>query len=172
VSSVLKVDQIQNSNGTSGLTIDSNGVVSKSVVPAWRVSLTADDLRTATTKAVVPFDLTNSDADRCFLRGGVSMSGGTITVPKTGIYQVNANIRVDAVGAGYVILGIRINSDDSGKSEVYMIDGSPPSNYVTVNGHEIYSLEQGDTVEVFALSSSDTSWDIQHNSTFSGAMIG
>jgi hypothetical protein len=173
MTSIIKVDQIQNAAGTTGLTIDSDGVVSKSVVPAWRVSLTSDDLRTVTTDATVPFDLVDSVSDRCFLNGGVTISSGVITVPKDGIYQVNANIRVDAVGTGYVILSIRINNaGTSDKSEVYMIEGSPPSNYVTLNGHEVYKLEAGDNIRVTATSSSDTSWDVQSNSTFSGAMIG
>jgi hypothetical protein len=172
MTSIIKVDQIQNAAGTTGLTIDSDGVVSKSVVPAWRVSLTSDDLRTVTTAAAVPFDLVDSVSDLCFLNGGVTISSGVITVPKDGIYQVNANIRVDAVGTGYVILAIRINNESAAKSEVYMIEGSPPSNYVTVNGHEVYKLEAGDNIRVTAGSSADTSWDVQSNSSFSGAMIG
>jgi hypothetical protein len=172
MSSILKVDQIQNAAGTAGLTIDSNGVVSKSVVPAWRVGLSSDDLRTVTTPATVPFDITNSSANRCFLSGGITVSGGVVTVPADGLYQVNANIRVDAVGSGYFIVKVVINGSDSSASEVYIIDGAPASNYRTVTGAEVYSLEAGDTVEVTATTSADTSWDIQSNSTFSGVMIG
>lgn len=170
MSSILKVDQIQNAAGTAGLTIDSNGVVSKSVVLAWRVGLSSDDLRTITTKATVPWDKT--DIENCFLSGGVTISSGVITVPKSGLYQINANLRVDGVGSGYVIAKIVINSNDSGSRETYIIEGSPPSNYTTINGHDVFELAASDTVHVEVSTSADTSWDIQQNSSFSGVMIG
>ncbi len=170
MTSIIKVDQIQNVAGTTGLTIDSDGVVSKSVVPAWRVSLSSDDLRTVTTAATVPWDKT--DIENCFLNGGVTINSGVITVPKSGIYQINTNIRVDSLGTGYIIAKIIINSNDTGSRETYIIEGSPPSNYTTINGHDVFKLDASDTVHVDARTSADVSWDIQQNSSFSGAMIG
>lgn len=170
MTSILKVDQIQNAAGTTGLTIDSDGVVSKSVVPAWRVCLSSDDLRTATTSSIIPWDKT--DIENCFLSGGVTISSGVITIPKSGIYQINANIRIDSVGTGYVVGKIVINSDELGSRDTYFIEGSPPSNYTTINAHDVFELTASDTVHVQVGASADTSWDINFNSSFSGAMIG
>lgn len=173
MTSIIKVDQIQNAAGTAGLTIDSDGVISKSVVPAWRVVLSSDDIRTSTDGAPVPFDVVDNVADRAFINGGITISNGIITVLKDGIYQINANIRVDTIGSGYVIVNIRINNEASGtKAETYSIDGDPPTNYTTVNAHEVFKLVAGDNVRVTAGSSADTSWRVDSASSFSGAMIG
>jgi len=170
MTSIIKVDQIQNAAGTSGLSIDSNGVVTKSVVPAWRVSLTSDNLRTSTSQETIPFDKTT--VENCFLNGGVTISSGVITVPVSGIYQINANIRVDAVGTGYVVANIIVNDQTADSHDTYMLEGSPPSNYTTIHGVDIYKLQANDTIKVAAVTSADTSWDVQKNSTFSGTMIG
>ena len=170
MTSIIKVDNIQNSSGTSALSIDSSGVVTKSVVPAFRVGLTADQSNTATGAIQLVFNKSNSE--RCFLNGGVTMAGGIVTVPVGGIYQVNANIRVDAVGGGYIIVQVRINNESSGSADIYSISGTPASNYETLTATEVFKLEAGDNIRVITQTSTDTSYAVDATTKFSGTLVG
>jgi len=171
MTSIIKVDQIQNAAGTAGLTIDSDGVLSRSVIPAWRVGVEGDQSITTTSSVTIPFDETSS-SENCFLSGGCTLSGGIITVPKDGIYQINGNIRVDQIGSGYLICQIRINGATGGSSDTYAINGDPPTDYTTMNVHSIFKLQANDEVEIKIDTSSDASYHVDGGATFSGAMIG
>ena len=55
----LEVANIKDSTGTNtAMTINSNGVVNRSVIPAWRISLASSLSRTFTAQAVIGFDET------------------------------------------------------------------------------------------------------------------
>lgn len=170
MTSTLKVDQIQNSSGTSGLSIDSNGVVTKSVIPAWRVSRSATQSGLSNQTTVAQFDTTNGR--NCFIQGGCTLSSGVITVPVTGIYQINFNLRFDGVGSGYLVGRISINDETSSNLQTYAIAGSPSSSYENATGSDVYSLNANDTVRIYHTVSSDTSWSFHQFSTFSGHLIG
>jgi hypothetical protein len=166
----IKVDTIQNTSGTTGLTIDSTGRVSQSVVPSWRLSLTADQSFTVAAENTIEFD--KSSGDNCYLDGGCTLSSGAVTVPVAGLYIITNSMRFDSVGSGYAICRIRINNNTAGKSETYVIDGGPNANYDNLNMSEVFKLSAGDDVRITAGVSADTSWHIDQNSTFSGALIG
>jgi hypothetical protein len=166
----LKVDTIQNAAGTTAITIDSSGRVSRGVIPSWRLGLTADFNRTAASELEIPFD--QSSGDLCYLDGGCTMSGGIVTVPVAGLYIVTSVTRFDSVGTGYAVARIRINDSTAGSSETYSIAGSPSSNYDTLSMSQVYKLSADDNVRITIGTSADTSWSVDSNSTFSGALIG
>ena len=57
MASVLNVDQIKNASGTSAMTIDSSGRVSRSVIPAWRIGLSGNQtISQGSSLADVTFD--------------------------------------------------------------------------------------------------------------------
>ena len=170
MTSTLKVDQIQNSSGTSGLSIDSNGVVTKSVIPAWRVTRSATQSGLSNSTSVVQFDTISGR--NCFIQGGCTLSSGVITVPVTGIYQVNFNLRFDGVGTGYLVGRISINNQTTSNTQTYVISGSPSSNYENASGSDVFSLNANDTVRIYYTVSSDGSWSLHQYCTFSGHLIG
>ena len=165
----LEVANIKDSTGTNtAMTINSNGVVNRSVIPAWRISLASSESRTATTQNVIGFDETTGND--FFLQGGCTLSSGTITVPVTGIYHVTANIRVDSIGSGFVTVRIRKNAQNAGAT--YTIYGTASVLYQTYTPSETFSLSANDTIQVTASSSVDTAWTVNGTSTFSGHLVG
>jgi len=170
MSSIIKVDTIQNAAGTTGLTIDSNGVVSKGVVPSWRVSRSTTQTVSSATVVEVTWD-TYSDGNG-YLDGGCTLSSGIITVPVAGLYLITSSLRIDAIGSGYIIGRIEINDQTGGREDTYVIDGGPNSSYDNLILSDIFKLSANDNVRITVGASTDTSWEIDINSTFSGSLIG
>ena len=174
MTSVLKVDNIQNSSGTSAIALDSNGVVTRPVVPAWRLTAIHDD-RTTTVGAYAQWNSATDGAsahNRRFLLGGCTLAsnGLRVTVPVTGLYQVQANIRVDEIGSGYVYCTINVN--DSTVSDTYAIEGTASTTYQTMTLTDVLYIRANDTVSIYVKSQSDSSWEVDANSSFSGVLIG
>ena len=174
MTSILKVDTIQNTGGTTGLTIDSSGRVTRPVIPAWRLCLSA--LQNITTAGGSGTDVAFDDSSAGnfgFLQGGCTLSSGVITVPVTGLYQVNATLRFDDIGSGYIIMRILKNNGQSNKQELYVINGSPSTSYETLSGGDVLSCTANDTIRISAMASADTSWHLDPNGCkFSGYLIG
>jgi hypothetical protein len=173
MTSVLKVDNIQNSSGTDALSIDSNGVVTKSVVPAWRLGVTETSY-TATGKQDLPIDTsTSSDINSdnsTFMTGGVTASGAEITVPVTGFYQVNYVCRLDLVGSGNMACQIAVNGTTSG--ELSAIVDDPSGSNETLTLAQVVYLQADDTIKFTFTVSADTSYHVENNSMISGILIG
>ena len=171
MASEIGVQTIQHTNGTDAMTIDSSGRVQMPVVPAWRVGLTSTQTSTTSgSDVLVVFD--ESASDNCFLQGSVALSSGIITVPVAGVYQVNLVCRIDSIGSGYLIAKIKRNNVDSGNSDTYIISGSPSSNYENLTGSDIFKCDANDTFRVTVYSDSDTNWNMNNNTVFSGHLVG
>ena len=170
MTSVIKVDNIQNSTGTAALSIDSSGRVTMPTVPAWRVSISANQSVSSAGYTQVQLDLTSTE--NCFLNGGVTISSYEVVAPVTGIYAVNSFVRVDGIGSGYVQLGILVNGVRSGVSDTFVINGSPPSSYVTLSGSDVFSVTANDTFKLELFSSADQAYSINGNTVFSGHLVG
>lgn len=167
----LNVGTIKEATGTTtAMTIDTSGRVTTPVVPAWRVSLSANQSVSSTGYTQVQLDVTNTE--NCFLNGGVTISSYEVVAPITGIYAVNSYVRVDSLGTGFVQLGILVNGVRSGVSDTYVIDGSPPSNYVTLSASDVFSVTANDTFRLEVFTSNDNSYTIQGNTVFSGHLVG
>ena len=172
MASEIGVQTIQHTNGTDAITIDSNGVVKRSVVPAWRLSVTQTDY-TSTGFKDLPID-TSTDAltenNARFLNGGVTVSGNVITVPVSGFYQLNYTARVDVVGSGYLQIELRVN-DVSSRSLSSVVD-DPSATFETLHISEVQYLEANDELHYYVYVSSDTSYHIENNSMISGFLVG
>jgi len=171
--SEILVNEIKHRNGTSAMTINSDGTINRSVLPAWRVSLVNDmtGLGSNTLYAITFDDISNTTRN-LFIQGGCTISSGVVTVPVSGIYQINANIRVDDISSGYANMKIEINSSSTSNTTTYSIEGTPSGSYQTISAHSIFKLDANDTVRITMYSSSDGSWQVQDYSSFSGALIG
>ena len=168
---IIKVDTIQNNGGTTGLTIDSSGRVTRNVVPAFRIGRTSDQSSTTTgSEVTVLFD--DFDSDNCFIQGGMSLSSGVVTAPIAGLYQFNMNLRINNIGSGFIIGKIVINNEVSNNKEVYIIDGNPASDYTNLPGSEVFKLQANDNVRFQIYSQADNNYNISLNSSASGVFIG
>jgi|11BtaG_2_1085332.scaffolds.fasta_scaffold69223_2 hypothetical protein len=174
MASTLKVNTIAHSGGTTALTVDSTGRVLQPTKPAFRIARSSSSAQTTAggTGIICPFDVISDDSQNCFNQGGFTFSGGVVTVPVDGLYQLNANLRVDGVGSGYLIARIMINGSSSSQSETYGITGDPAADYESFNMSECFKLEAADTIEFRIASQNDSSWEFAAASTASGYLIG
>ena len=172
MSSVIKVDAIQNQSGTSAITIDSSGAVLKPAMPAWRIGRGSSIAGVNQSTTVINYNVTdNADRD-LFVQGGVSVSSGIVTIPRTGIYHVGTSNRFNDVGSGYIVVRIHKNSDADSTFGTYDIVGQPSSNYETIGDNTIYKLTVNDTVKVDYYISNDSSFTIDVRSYFWGYLVG
>ena len=171
MASILKVNTIQDAtNSNTAISVDSSGRVTRSVIPSWRVGLTGHlDISTADLSDIA---FTNTSTNNCFLNGGCTHSSGVITVPVTGLYQINACIRVDNVSANYVELYIRVNGSTSTFLSGYHIEGDPYSSYHAISSVELFSLSANDNVRCSIYAGGDSSWKANQSSNFSGFLVG
>lgn len=168
----LKVDTIKSTGGTTAMTVDSSGRVLRSVLPAWRVGLTSTQNETTVAIHKVEFDTTSGN--NCFLQGGVTHNNGTITVPVAGLYQINAQIRIDDVSSSlYIILRITKNQDTSTINSSYVIVDDHGTSYHTLISNDLHQCEANDELEVAVYAQQDTNWNIVGTyGLFSGYLVG
>ena len=86
--STLKVQNIQHTNGTSGMAISSGGVITQPAIPCCFVQLTTSNAQDTsnpytTTSTDIRFDQIITNQGNCY-----SESTGRFTVPVAGIYEV------------------------------------------------------------------------------------
>ena len=96
MASILNVDQINNAAGTAAMTIDSSGIISMpSTVMYDTYRLTADH----TTSAIITA-WEKPDNTICTTVGdSMSVSSGTFSFPKTGVYRVAYYAVIDSAAA-------------------------------------------------------------------------
>jgi len=173
MTSILKVDNIQNSSGTSALSIDSSGVVTKSVIPAWRLGI-IETSYTSVGKKDLPISTTTSSdinsSNSMFMTGGITVSGNVITVPVTGFYQCNFICRVDLVNTGYFQIHMAVNDSTSGECTAVVDD--PSGTYETLTISQVLYLQANDEIHYYAKVDADTSWHVENNSIISGILVG
>ena len=154
--SILRVDQIQHSNGTAALTIDSSGRVLRATVPAftvWNVSgvgvLTGDFLL----NTVI---LNNG--------GHYSTSTGVFTAPVAGLYYFGFSGFTEANASGSSNIGIKRN----GVQIVRTFTSEAVNTYRPFATECTLSLAANDTVRPF----SSVDLHSNQNPVFTGYLIG
>ena len=108
MSSILNVNAIQNATGTAAMGIDSNGVVTRNVIPAWNLNLPDDYSGSNAGSAVQINDwgvnthsVSSAQVNKtCFIQGGCSVNTGVVTVPVTGLYIISTHLRLQKIGNG------------------------------------------------------------------------
>lgn len=171
MSSKILVDEVYGKTAnTAAMTIDSTGRVALPQVPSWRVSLTSS--QSVTTSGYTTIQWSETSNYNCFLQGGVTLSSYKIIVPVSGVYQCNFSVRLDGIGSGFAIVVMVRKDTTTANSETYQINGSPPTNYVSFAGSDVYKLDANDDMKVDVYTSADTSYTIQSTCTFSGHLVG
>ena len=90
--STLKVQNIQHTNGTSGITISSGGVITQPKIPCCYVQLSTSNAQDTSN----PYTTLSTDIrfDKIILNQGscYSESTGRFTVPVAGVYEAKVNM--------------------------------------------------------------------------------
>ena len=130
MTSVIKVDNIQNSSGTAALAIDSSGRVTMAntvQIDNWRLTANFTTNAATVTGWEQPDDATSATAG-----ASMSESSGIFTFPNTGLWKVTGCIMTSLV-----------NADTSG-GVFYHVSSDSGSNYDIIAG----SFEARDATQV------------------------
>ena len=162
MSSVLKVDEIQNTGGTTGLTIDSSGRVTSPSKPSFFAQKTNGSVSGTN---VVVYNNVLHNIGNCY-----SNSTGRFTAPLTGVFHFSAmgivgsgsgnqagELRLRVNGSTY-ILG-HVNHGDSWES-------------ITVSGAVYMTANQYADIHYTSTAGSATLYGSTQYCTFSGHLVG
>jgi hypothetical protein len=182
MASILKVNEIQHTGGTSALTMDSNGRLSTSKVVGF--SVTKDVSQTITTNSTkINNFITTTNIYGGFNTDGaggsmLNLSTGIVTIPVTGYYQSNALIRVDNFNGAYHFLDLDktdSNGTYAGTGVTRLsrsLESATASDYTMLQIHSVNYLQQGDFVALYWANSGDNSVTAHANSYFSMFKVG
>jgi hypothetical protein len=171
MTSIIKVDQIQNAAGTAGLTIDSSGRVLTPVRPAFFAHLNANHSTTAAaTDEKVPFNAEDYD------KGG-NFANSEFTAPVAGLYQFNVCVTfiANSQSSRYIRASIYKNGSDFNiEAHSHMSNETSDSDYALVSFSCTLDLAANDVISVY-YAVADVDVDvagINKTTHFSGYLIG
>jgi len=163
MASTLKVNTIQHTGGTTGLTIDSTGRVSlpNRVAGAFKQSAQSSAANESSVKIPI---------DTAMYNDGLSLDSSNykVTVPVAGIYMVVGQVGYD--GAESPHSGIWVNGANNASSKGLAdawVQGGDYTNgtQVIVTNHKLLKLDANDYIELYAYHSSGSSINIHVNRT-------
>ena len=169
MSSVLKVDAIQNTAGTSAMTIDSSGRVLKPVIPSFMVSA-AGTWVAMSTGDKVPFD--TDSGNQLFNNGNhFNTSSNAFVAPVAGLYSFSVLLYTansDTVNAWAPYLnGVIVKLIGSGG--LYIQQGESTALDNTTGFTFLLNLSVNDTLDIRAITASDV---YNSASMFCGHLVG
>jgi hypothetical protein len=164
MTSIIKVDQIQNTSGTAGMTIDSNGHVLLPKVPAFNVRKTISQTAAAANEVVVW-------GEELLDQGG-NFASNQFTCPVDGVYffsvqwlSPNDSIQHDVY--------LRKNQSSNLADHLSLSRNAASAGYETTTINHVGNFASGDTVDVIIAGiGSGIYGDGSTWSTFMGYMIG
>jgi hypothetical protein len=174
MASVLKVNEIQHTGGTSALTVNSSGNVSLPQKIAFMAKITTNFDPGTAARTKIPF-ATNNSASRVFNFGnGFDDSNNRFQAPIDGLYFFMATAYVGRHTTGsYHIFRFTLNDNAVAIGEGYNIMVPSSGTYQSAHIHCYVNLTAGDTIDCRTQSNTDASYDIEFsNSHFSGHFIG
>ena len=136
MSSILKVDTIQNSSGTTGLTIDNSGAILKPVIPYGQASKSGS-AQTATAKITLDGNVISS--------GGLTVdtTNDRMIVPIAGLYAIGFTQLTDSTSTNTEVHMRKNGNQISGSSSQTHAGNS----YATLSQHMVIELSANDYIE-------------------------
>ena len=124
MASTLKVQNIAHTGGTTAMTVDSSGVVSQPTRPSFILLGIPNDI--ASQETVVWGQSSFTPGTQSQLNGGFAYdaSNGYLTVPKTGLYQLNIVMKVRAPASSEVYFNLEGSSDNFSTNHCYFANSS------------------------------------------------
>ena len=138
MSSILKVDNIQHTNGTNAMTIDSSGIVSKPATPSWILLGIPNNIGS---QAVVGWGQQSyNPGTQSQTNGGVTFSGSeTIQVPKAGLYQINFVFKWRAAASSEIYMLLQGSTDNFSTSYAHGADSN--NGYIIIQEYHDHGTE-------------------------------
>jgi hypothetical protein len=164
MTSIIKVDQIQNTSGTSGLTIDSSGHVLLPKVPAFYVKKTSTQTAVAANELVIW-------GEELLDQGG-NFSSSQFTCPVDGVYFFSVQWLSPSDSNQYDVY-LRKNESNTAAGFVNRSRNAGVAGHETTTINYVGDFASGDTVDVVlgvsghVVYGEGSTW-----STFMGYMIG
>jgi len=124
MTSTLKVQNIAHTGGTTGLTLDSSGVVSQPARPSFILLGIPNDIGSQAT--VIWGQSSFTPGTQSQLNGGFAYdaSNGYLTVPKTGLYQLNIVMKVRTPASSEVYFKLEGSTDNFSTNYSYFANSS------------------------------------------------
>ena len=139
MASTLKVQNIAHTGGTTGLTLDSSGVVSQPARPSFILLGIPNDI--ASQGKVVWGQSSFTPGTQSQLNGGFAYdaSNGYLTVPKTGLYQINIVFKIRAEASAELYFNLEGSTDNFSSNHKYFADSA--NGYIFI--HEFPQVQMG-----------------------------
>lgn len=172
MASIIGVQELQHTNGTSAMTIDSSGRVLTPARPAFCVRWSTGQT------AVSGTNWNRFNFDEEVFDTGNNVASAVFTTPVAGVYQFNLSQRFDAIGTGFIIIALMNHASTSESvSELfntsYRISGSPSPAYEHLQSSMTIELPANYVVAPWYYNSADTSYNlIEAGAQFSGFLVG
>lgn len=145
MTSIIKVDNIQNSSGTDAISIDSNGNVFRPNLVSFRAMPSAN-INNQTSGIIIYGDVTKANWGVHNLGGGYSTTTGKFTAPVDGVYFFHWMGYAHGTNVGNANLGL--NGSNMVASS-YVNAGSNDDNYPTINMTALLKLSANDTIHAY-----------------------
>lgn len=177
MASIIGVQELQHTNGTSAATIDSTGRILTPARPAFlahRNGVSAT-LTGGNYHQIFPFNTVDFD-----IGNNYDTTNYNYVCPVDGIYFFALNARIDNAGGSYV-RGIIYKGDDAATQTsphtahgdaLFSINGAFASNYETINVSGVLQCSAGDKVTAMGGHDTDTLIYFSNESQFSGFLVG
>lgn len=167
MSSQLRVNELQNLNGTTGLTIDTAGRVVQPNKPAFHIRLQSVanvDFSSGVTLAGSTYFQSATLEEQ----GGsnFNLSTGRYVAPLTGFYFFHFGGRFDNFAGSYLYITLE------GSKQIGRNLSSLQSTYLNPTVSGVCQLDAGEHINVAVVSNGDSSVSINSDSYFNGFMIG
>ena len=183
MASIIGVETLQHTNGTTAATIDSSGRILQPAKPAFSATITTTyTVNAAGTSTAVDYNTNGTeqfDIGNCF-----DKTNNKFIAPVAGIYQFHISLRVDSITANnYINMGLRApsysgNGQGTSQSDIvfrsaYVMLGSPSTDYQSLTSSAILQCTANQEIEHWVRTESDTSIGINdRGSMFSGCLLG
>jgi len=178
MASIIGVQELQHTNGTSAATIDSSGRMLTPARPAflaYRTNGVSATLTEGNYHQIFPFDAVEFD-----IGNNYDTTNTNYVCPVDGIYFFALNARIDGAGGNYV-RGVIYKGDDAATqtaphsqhgNALMSIYGAFASNYETVTVSGVLQCSAGDKVTAMGGHNTDTLIYLSGESQFSGFLVG
>lgn len=164
MASIIGVNEIQHTNGTTAATVDSSGRMTRNVIPSFRASGDANYNAVVSGGTVLYNDVTTSNLGLHNDGNHFDTSTSTFTAPIAGLYNFQASVLLQSESQG----GIRVRVTRAADSSIDDAIGYNWGRQITVQ--MLVKLEVGDTVKI--ISEEADSFYLSYYGAFQGYLVG
>ena len=173
MASVIKVNNIQNTQSVDAITIDTSGRVLFPNRPSWRAIMTADQGESNfTSETIIQFNSVSSANNAHDNAGGFDTSTYKYTIQTTGMYFICINFRGSGLGSASYHY-VRLKKNDSEVQYVRALEDPQGGSQGQLHVSAVLPFVAGDVIHWTYLVSGDTSSQLdQATTSFEGFLIG